>query len=129
MQFVKFGLVGVSNTVVSLITYYIIVFLGGHYLFANAVGFVTGTLNAYFWNSHFVFRKETGTERNEKESLVKTFISYGFTFVLGSILLYIEVQLLGISDKIAPIINVCINTPINFCLNKLWVYAKKRGKE
>ena len=55
IQFVKFGLVGASNTVISLITYYIFVFLGLNYLVANFLGFITGTLNAYYWNSRFVF--------------------------------------------------------------------------
>lgn len=27
-------------------------------MIANAAGFVTGTLNAYYWNSKFVFKKE-----------------------------------------------------------------------
>ena len=59
IQFVKFGFVGVSNTVVSLITYYIFVYFGINYLVANFFGFITGTLNAYFWNKHFVFKKQT----------------------------------------------------------------------
>ena len=44
VQFIKFGMVGVSNTVVSLATYYLFTFFGVHYLIANALGFVTGTL-------------------------------------------------------------------------------------
>ena len=58
VQFIKFGMVGVSNTVVSLATYYLFTFFGVHYLIANALGFVTGTLNAYYWNSKFVFKEE-----------------------------------------------------------------------
>ena len=58
VQFIKFGMVGVSNTVVSLATYYLFTFFGVYYLIANALGFVTGTLNAYYWNSKFVFKEE-----------------------------------------------------------------------
>ena len=50
VQFIKFGMVGVSNTVVSLATYYLFTFFGVHYLIANALGFVTGiigTANSY----------------------------------------------------------------------------------
>ena len=36
VQFIKFGMVGVSNTVVSLATYYLFTFFGVHYLIANA---------------------------------------------------------------------------------------------
>ena len=126
IQFVKFGLVGVSNTAVSLITYYIVVFLGGHYLFANALGFVTGTLNAYWWNSHFVFKKEARQSGTGIKALMKSFLSYGATFLLSSALLYVQVQVLEISEMIAPVINVMITTPLNFVLNKLWIFAKRK---
>ena len=117
VQFIKFGMVGVSNTVVSLATYYLFTFFGVHYLIANALGFVTGTLNAYYWNSKFVFKEEAKESGNKKESLVKTYISYG--------LLYLQVNILGISQAVAPIINIMITTPINFLMNKFWTFAKK----
>ena len=58
VQFIKFGMVGVSNTVVSLATYYLFTFFGVHYLIANALGFVTGTLNAYYWNLSLIHISE-----------------------------------------------------------------------
>lgn len=41
-QFIKFGIVGVSNTLVSLLVYYILIFLGTHYIIANTAGFILG---------------------------------------------------------------------------------------
>ena len=96
VQFIKFGIVG-----------------------------VTGTLNAYYWNSKFVFKKEAKKSGKKKESLVKTYISYGMSFLLSSLLLYIQVNFLGISQTIAPIINVMITTPINYLMNKFWTFAEK----
>ena len=125
VQFIKFGMVGVSNTVVSLATYYLFTFFGVHYLIANALGFVTGTLNAYYWNSKFVFKEEAKESGNKKESLVKTYISYGFSFILSTLLLYLQVNILGISQAVAPIINIMITTPINFLMNKFWTFAQK----
>ena len=125
VQFIKFGIVGVSNTIVSLVTYYIFTFIGVYYMIANSAGFVTGTLNAYYWNSKFVFKKEAKKSGKKKESLVKTYISYGISFLLSSLLLYIQVNFLGISQTIAPIINVMITTPINYLMNKFWTFAEK----
>ncbi len=127
IQFVKFGFVGVSNTVVSLLTYYIVVFCGGHYLFANTLGFILGTLNAYWWNSHFVFKRETVQNNNSNMvPLFKSFISYGASFVLSSVLLYLQVQILNVSEVIAPIVNVMITTPLNFVMNKLWIFTDRK---
>ena len=48
IQFVKFGLVGVSNTAISYVTYALLVYLGFHYLIANMVACV---LDHYEWSS------------------------------------------------------------------------------
>ena len=58
VQFIKFGMVGVSNTVVSLATYYLFTFFGVHYLIANALGFVTGTLNIIGTANSYLKKKQ-----------------------------------------------------------------------
>jgi putative flippase GtrA len=129
-QFIKFGMVGVSNTLISLGAYYLLVYLGVHYIVANIAGFVVSVINAYFWNSKYVFPKGV---QNRIQSFVKSFVSYGFTFLLSTLLLYIMVDVIDISDKIAPIINLCITVPVNFVLNKLWAFREAKnidlGKE
>ncbi len=128
IQFVKFGLVGASNTVISLITYYIFVFLGLNYLVANFFGFVTGTLNAYYWNSRFVFKNKNDEGTKGIKIVFKTFVAYGATFVLSSALLFLMVQIIGISQMVAPIINLAITTPLNFIINKFWTFTKGKAK-
>ena len=117
-QFLKFGVVGLSNTLISLGIYYLLLFIGIHYLVANIIAFVTGVCNAYFWNSRFVFKNRT--DHSKAKPLVKTFVAYGCTFMLSTVLLYIMVDLLGISRWVAPLINLSITTPTNFLLIKYW---------
>jgi len=118
-QFLKFGIVGISNTLISLAIYYILVYLGVHYLIANIVAFVISVCNAYFWNSRYVFKKRN---RSNVKSFIRTVVSYGFTFLLGTGLLFIMVELLHISLWIAPLINLCVTTPLNFVLSKFWAF-------
>ena len=73
-QFIKFCFVGVSNTAISLITYYIFIAINKDwYILGNAVGFVVSVLNAYFWNSKFVFNKKNEVGK----TVLKTFAAYG----------------------------------------------------
>jgi putative flippase GtrA len=112
--------VGVSNTLISLAIYYIFVFISKDlYNVGYTVGFVVSVLNAYFWNNKFVFKK---SQEGNTKPLIKTFISYGSTFLLGMVLLNVMVKHFGISEYIAPIINLLITIPINFLLNKFWVF-------
>ena len=118
-QFIKFGLVGVSNTLISLGTYYLLYFLGINYLIANTIGFVVSVLNSYYWNNKYVFKK---TQSGHLKPLIKTFLSYGSTFLLSTFLLFVMVQHLGIPEIFAPIITLVITIPLNFLINKFWAF-------
>ncbi|MBE6023223.1 MAG: GtrA family protein [Cellulosilyticum sp.] len=118
-QFIKFGIVGISNTSISLGIYYILVYLGSNYILANTTGFIVSVINAYYWNNKVVFKK--GNLKDVK-ALLKTFTSYGLTFILSTLLLFIMVNYLHISELIAPVINLIITIPLNFLLNKFWAF-------
>lgn len=60
--------------------------------------------------------------KNATIRIIKVYFSYVTTLLLSIILLYIFVDHLHISDKVAPIISVIITTPINFVMNKLWAF-------
>lgn len=66
--------------------------------------------------------------REELRLYFKTFVAYGATFVLSSVLLFLMVQIIGISQMVAPIINLAITTPLNFIINKFWTFTKGKAK-
>lgn len=118
MQFVKFCLVGVSNTAISLIVYYIFVLINRDlYIVGNAVGFVVSVLNSYFWNSRFVFDKQD----EKAKTIIKTFAAYGTNLAIGTALLYLFVDVWGLSEFLAPVLNLIVTVPLNYILNKFWV--------
>jgi len=115
LQFIKFGLVGLVNTLVNFAVYYGLLFLHVHYLLAYTAGFVVSVLNAYYWNSRVVFRKKRALW-----PLVKTVLVYLATFLISAATLRGMVQGLHISELVAPVINLCLTIPANFLLNKYW---------
>ena len=134
MQFIKFGIVGLSNTVLAYILYVISlllfrkqgIFLDSGYLVAQAIAFVLSVLWSFYWNNKLVFTLQEGEERSVFKALVKTFISYSFTgLFLNSILLTLWVKVMYISEFIAPIINLLVSVPLNFIINKLWAFKRK----
>lgn len=125
IQFIKFGMVGVSNTVISYVVYLVGVYLGFHYLLANVLGFVVSIFNAFYWNNKYVFRPEKGESRTLWKSFCKTFLSYAGTgLVLSNILLFIQVDLLHWAQWLAPVLNLIVTIPLNFWLNKYWAFRK-----
>lgn len=125
LQFIKFGIVGLSNTLISLAIYYLFVWIDpALYMWGNVVGWVVSVANAFFWSNRYVFRNEDHSARAVARRVLKTYLTYGSTFLLSTLLLYLEVQVWGLSEWIAPLINLLVTIPLNFLLNKLWAFKK-----
>ena len=132
VQFVKFGVVGVSNTVVSYVINVLVLlmlrpfYVSWDYFVGNVVSFLLSVLWSFYWNNKYVFTLEEGQSRSMGKALLKTYVSYGFTgIILNNILSWVWVSVLGISKYIAPIINLLASVPINFFMNKLWAFKEK----
>lgn len=118
VQFIKFSIVGISNTVLGLGVYYILLFFSVHYLIANIISGIVSIFNAYYWNNRYVF---SGSNAWIK-TLMRTYLSYGMSFLLTTILLWIFVEKCLVSQLVAPILTLFITTPLNFLMNKFWTF-------
>ena len=126
IQFVKFGIVGVMNTAITLAIYYIFIWFNEDlYQIGNAVGWMVSVLNAFYFGNRVVFKQKNNSRKDLLRRLLKSYITYGSTFLLTVILLKLEVQVYGISEYIAPIINLLITIPLNFLINKYWTFKEK----
>ncbi len=127
IQFVKFGIVGAINTVLSYAitngAYYL---LHLHEQISNAIAFVITVFISFMLNGKFVFT-ENKDKRSFWKSLLKVYASYSITgLFLTAILLYVEEEVLGIPHYIATLMNLLVTIPINFILNKFWAYKDKK---
>lgn len=148
-QFIKFGVVGVSNTIISWVTYALCIRLGSHWFIASVVSFLVSVLNAFYWNNKYVFQGEE--DRVWWKALLRTYVAYGATgLILNNVLLFMWLEILHIevvlepvwqwlynmgihfesadsfTEYIAPVFNYVITIPLNFILNKFWAYGDKR---
>lgn len=151
IQFFKFVLVGVSNTLISEVIYVLLVCLGMHYALATFIGFSVSVLNAYYWGNRYIFKEQAGEEKRVWwKVLIKTYIAYAGGFVLDIIMLFVWIDIIDISRYMQPIVTVChsigisgmdaalageliakaINVvtivPLNYLVNKYWAYKQKK---
>lgn len=156
IQFIKFGMVGVVNTLTSYCIYSVLFYLGVNPLICNIPAFIISVLVSFLLNNRFVFKESEDKEKRKWYLvLIKTYISYSFTgLFLAEALTFFWLSILHIekytgvlisplshfginltADKIAgylvPILNLAISIPINFLLNKFWAYRQrnKRGEK
>ena len=122
IQLVKFCAVGVLNTAVNYAVYALMVLAGVYYIAGSLIAFTVSTANAYFWNDRFVFKSSGRRWRG----ILKTYCSYALTGIfLYNALLYLLVDICGISELLSPLLVLVVTIPCNFLLNKFWTFRKK----
>ena len=130
LQFVKFCVVGLSNTLIGYVVYSFCVFIGIHYLLANLIGFLVSVINAFYWSDKYVFKRENGEYRNNYASFIKTILAYASTgILLNSILLWLLIDRWRVSEYVAPILILFVTVPANFIMNKYWSFKTKKLNE
>lgn len=119
-EFIKFSIVGVSNTLITLISYNILISLGINYIISNIVGYAFGTINGFIWNKKWVFKS------NKQSSIlfVKFIIVNLITLSFSTMGLLILVNNLNSNKVVAQIMATFITLTINYTLNKLWTFSQ-----
>ena len=129
VQFVKFSIVGVINTLIDLGVYYFCLYvLSFHYQLATFFGFIVSVTNAYLLNGFFVFAD--GGKKSFSENLktyAKTVAGYASTYLLSVFLMWLWVDVLLIPEGIAPLLRLVVTVPLNFVINKFWTFKKKEN--
>ena len=128
-QFVKFGLIGVSNTLLSYVINIAALWLlapyhiSWDYVLGNLIAFVLSVAWSFYWNSRYVFRLRDRCLGTIVKALLKTYASYSATgIVLNNLLSWLWIEQLNISKYVAPIINLVVSVPLNFIINKFWAF-------
>lgn len=121
-QFIKFSVVGVSNTILDFGVYYVFTRkVGLHYLPSNVISFTTAATWSYIINRNWTFRDTTSRVHTQYlKFLIVSVIGLGLT----SLLLYFFVGHLHLHDLVGKALAVIIVLVWNFTLNRLWTFRK-----
>jgi putative flippase GtrA len=119
VQFVKFGIVGVSNTLLFLAVYTLL--LEGFdvwYLAASGIGFVVGAVNGFLLNRRWTFRGHVGDALTPVRWGVVQ--SGGLLLNLGLVALCVEG--LGMGELIGQAVAIAIVVVVTFIANRAWTF-------
>ncbi|MCI0502368.1 MAG: GtrA family protein [Fusobacteria bacterium] len=108
---------------------YVLIFLGKYFripisenwliFLAAFIGFVISVLNSYYWNNKYVFKK---THEGHLLPLLKSYFSYGLTWLISYVLTYLFTNLLHISPLFIPVLSLLITVPLNFIMHKFFAF-------
>ena len=119
VQFMKFGMVGVINTLASLVIYYILIYMKVNYMVATVAGYIISSVVGYLLNRRWVFHAHN---TKLSSSVIKYYLVYGTSLLINMGCMYFWVDVLQLSQIIAPILTLCITVPYNYLPSKFWTF-------
>lgn len=115
---------GVLTTVVSLVVFYLFMWIYPHDLIGTVISNVAGILFAYFTNKGLVFgSKAEGAEKTKE--FYKFVSSRLLTLGLDFLMMFVMTTLMSINGYIAKPISTVVVIILNYVLSKLFVFTKK----
>lgn len=117
--FIKFGMVGVVNTLVQQGLYLIIVSLGFHILFAQTISFIIAFCVSFILNGWYTYRVPL-TKRLFCDFIIANLPAY----LIQSVVLLVIVGGFGVPKMIALACTLIITVPVSFCLVTLKMVNK-----
>lgn len=121
IRFVKFGMVGVLNTLVNWSIFFILETYGVYYILANIIAYSLSTIHSYLWNTLWVFKYK---DKVSTDTTFKFILLNIIGLCLNTAILYILVDLCNLNKFIGLVITTAIVMIINYVVNKLWVFSK-----
>ncbi|HAN43842.1 MAG TPA: hypothetical protein DCP97_00480 [Ruminococcaceae bacterium] len=125
-KMIKFGITGVSNTVVDFCIFTLLykLLLVDKYT-AQVIGYSAGILNSYIINRSWTFKS---SQSFLSLQLVK-FVAVNLCMLgLSLALIWFFADMLGLSAMVAKLLATAIIMLVNFIVSKLWVFAEKRAR-
>jgi putative flippase GtrA len=114
--------VGGMNTVLSVLIYNLLILVNVQYIIAYLTAFILTWLNAFYWNGKHVFKSAS------RQAMVRYFMLYVGTTLLGLGLLYLLVDILLMNKTLAQLPVTALTTVLNYTGSKLWAFKIKDNR-
>jgi putative flippase GtrA len=119
LQFMKFGVVGVSNTLLTFLVYTLLLkVFGVWYLAASAIGFACGAVNGFLLNRRWTFRGHVGDARTP----LRWTVVQGSGLGLNEALLFLWVDGVGLDKLLGQAFATAVVTIVTFLANRAWTF-------
>jgi putative flippase GtrA len=124
-QFIKFGLVGVSNTLLTFLVYTLLLkVFGVWYLAASGIGFAVGAVNGFLLNHNWTFRGHAGGSL----TAVRWFVVQGCGLLVNLGVVFLMVEAVGTDKLVGQAIATAIVVVLTFFANRAWTFRVARGE-
>ena len=119
LQFLKFGIVGISNTLITLLVYTLLVkVFGVWYIAASAIGFAVGAVNGFLLNRRWTFSGHVG----DAFTPLRWLVVQGSGLLVNLALVYLFVTNAGFDKLLGQACATAIVVVLTFLANHAWTF-------
>lgn len=122
IQFISFNIIGLINTLLTTLLFFILIYLEGNYIISLFIVYVLGILFSFYMNKNFTFKYNSS---NTLIMFIKMCSSYIFIFLLNAGLLYFFIEGILINKYLAQILAMFLLIIVSFMLQKFFVFKEK----
>ncbi len=126
MQAVKFIMVGVINTGIDVVVYFVLTrytsFFHDQILITRVLSFLSGSVCSFILNRAWTFQKRDAVKGGE---VLKFYLTVGMSLLIGLAAMQLFVAVLHLYDLIALALSIIFTFVWNFTVSKFWVFKKK----
>jgi len=120
-QFIKFVIVGLMNTTITLVIIFILFnIFKVDYKISNAIGYVAGLINSFFFNKLWTFK----SNKNIFLEMLLFFFIFSICYFANLGLVVLLVECFGIGKNVAQFPGMILYTLLNYFGNKLLTFRK-----
>jgi putative flippase GtrA len=116
--FIKYGLIGVVNTLFGYGIIFIFIYFGVIAEISNFLGYLLGLFLSYYLNKRYNFK----SNRGHTEDLPRFILGMGIAYLLNLFTMVIAYRLLSIDIYISQIIAGVVYTLSGYVISKIWIF-------
>ncbi|WP_025692185.1 GtrA family protein [Paenibacillus zanthoxyli] len=128
LQFVKFNIVGLLNTLVDMAVFALLHSLGLFYVIAQIISYGAGTANSFILNSKITFkdRQRSKEEGFDHRQLLRFIALNLFVLCISLLLMSVLITRLGLQEFLSKVLVTFVTVIINFFGSRKWVFVKPK---
>jgi putative flippase GtrA len=117
----RFAVVGGSSTLVTVLSYSVLIEIEVAYLTAAVIGYAAGIINGYTWNRLWTF--ETGPFHLPE--FRRYVVVQGSGLALNLVALRLLIEMLGVARGLAEILSIIPIVILTFWVNRAWTFQPR----
>jgi putative flippase GtrA len=120
IQFIKFNIIGIINTVITYLLFSFLFFLTGNYALSLTADYVFGIIFSLFINNNISLNV---SEMADYKMFSKMILSYFIVFIINLFILMLLIEILHMNGYLSQIIAQVFIMLAGFIAQKLYVFS------